>query len=208
MFFTITGSNGMIGLDKSYRLKKDGQWKQIRNFKEYNEDDRGFKTYEEAYRWLKENTIVNIDDKKVNTEKPSSYTIGDRNIFDFQIIVHRISKPRELFTKQDIKNILLNGDDNYNNSLIIDWDGTPKLIVKRGGRFKNCAVIYETFCAGNNYVGKCSNLNHLDRTYLALLEAWDIHLECGKSIYRDYVQGESNEEELRLKINEKISALK
>jgi hypothetical protein len=57
-----------------------------------------------------------------------------------------------------------------------------------------CAVRFETFLAGNGYVDSQSSLNHLDDTYLSLLEGWLTHLIGHDKIYRDYLRDQAKEE--------------
>lgn len=107
---------------------------------------------------------------------------------------------KEFFTKEEVAQVLKEGDDNRNNSLIVDYEGNVKLVPFTKDK-KTYAVRYETFCAGNNYVGAKSKLNHLDRTYQALLEGWVSYLQYGQGnkigIYKDYAEYEKTIEELQ-----------
>lgn len=211
MVFTIESTNTALGMKGSYRLKKNGQWKEQSDFNKYSDEDMLFNNYSDTQIWLDNNPIVKINGKDISSKKPEYYTIGDHSIYSFETILHRIIKPKYTFTKEKIKNILLSGDDSFHNSFIIDYYGVPKLIQIGNTspmNIKNCAVRYETFHAGNKYVGKDSSLCHLNDIYLALLEAWLLHLKCGRSIYKDYIEGGKSEEELLLEIDKEISKLR
>ncbi|ADO57440.1 hypothetical protein [Paenibacillus polymyxa] len=115
------------------------------------------------------------------------------------------------FTKEEVADVLQKGNDDRHNSLIIDFDGTPKLIpfTNDGSKY---AVRYETFNAGNGYVGEKSQLNHLNGTYQALLEAWVEYLgygrRLGSGVYRDYAEYSESIEELQAKAIKLVNSMK
>lgn len=186
MFFTIEAYKELTNECMGYRLKKDGNWYPQKCFNKCNtEIDMIFEKHEEAENWLKNN--------KKNF-------IGIKQEYIFEIMTHRLTKPEHQFTKQELSNILLNGDDRYNNSLIIDFNGYPKLIKwvsSEDIRYtQNYAVRYETFVAGRGDVGVLSNLYYIDQIYISLLEAWMEHLKTGRSIYTDYTENKLNSDEI------------
>ncbi|SDK21526.1 hypothetical protein [Sediminibacillus albus] len=117
---------------------------------------------------------------------------------------------REILTQEQIKELLIN-DENYHNSLIVDFNGYPRLVKLVGqapASLKGYAGRFETFGAGNGYVGSSSSLNHLEGTYQAKLEAWCLHLSSEKEINRDYSTNEYSIEEQIDEINRQVSVLK
>lgn len=107
---------------------------------------------------------------------------------------------KAFFTKEELTQVLTEGNDGRNNSLIVDFQGNVKLVPFTNDK-TTYAVRYETFGAGNGYVGPESKLNHLDGTYQALLEGWVDYLHYGQSkkigIYRDYAEYKNSIEELQ-----------
>lgn len=117
----------------------------------------------------------------------------------FSIKLIRNSLPKHLFTKEEIKVALINGNDHKNNTLVIDSDGYPLLIERTQGSvlmLQQYPVVHETYGAYNNYTGKYSSLNHLDDAYLLSLEGWLSHLKYGGRTRKDYMDGDKTEEEL------------
>ncbi|MBE6067942.1 MAG: protein kinase [Clostridium lundense] len=115
-------------------------------------------------------------------------------------MTHRLTKPEHQFTKQELVDVILGGNDRYNNSLIIDFNGYPKLvrwINNEDIRYtQNYAVRYETFPADKGEVGDSSNLYYIDQIYVSLLEAWLEHLKTGRSIYTDYAENKLSSDEI------------
>lgn len=115
---------------------------------------------------------------------------------------------KPFFTKEEMAEVLKAGNDERHNSLIVTFDGTVQLVPFTRD-IKDYAVRYETFAAGNSYVGEKSQLNHLDRTYQGMLEGWVEFLGQGKEnregIYKDYATYESTVEELQRKAQKLVS---
>ncbi|PFL73141.1 hypothetical protein COD81_28990 [Bacillus cereus] len=212
MFFSINAYKFLIGMDDTFRLKEDGSWKKQNDFTAFDpETDMLFESYQNAQFWLTKNDNQTINGEVVSTKKKESYSLMDRE-FEFEIICHRTSKPAIPYpSKGEVKQVLLSGDDNYNNSLVINYDGYVQLIKVQGfvpAAMRGYAVRFETFIAGNGYVGKQDELNHLNGTYLALLEGWLSHLKGGKEVYRDYISGENTINELIALIDAELKEIK
>ncbi len=212
MYFSINAYKALLGLDGTYRLCKNGDWRSNIDFKSFDEEhDMLFITYKDAELWLKRNPEVEIDGVMARVrDKEQTMTLGERKI-DFEIIVHRVSKPTNLYaTREQIKEVLKEGDDSYNNCLVIDYDGLPqllKLINQMPYLVTSYPVRLETFNARNRYVGDHIKIDDVDETYMALLETWNLHILTGRQFYRDYVSGDKKEEELIDEILEKTSLL-
>lgn len=204
MIFTIEAVMGPLGWEGSFRLRKNGTWREQNDFPDLNrEEDMCFPTFVDAKTWLTQNTQVEIDGEEYNTAVPTEAKLGDSSNYHFQIMVHRQTKPN-VFTYSDVERVIRSGNDDVYNSLIIDFEGIPGLVQLddiNDGR-GNYAVRFETFCAGNGYVGRDTSGNHINDTYIGLLEGWCTHLKCGKSIYFDFVDGAQSESELLGEIEE------
>lgn len=198
MFFTIEAYKELNQECMGYRLKKDGNWYPQKCFDKCNtEQDMIFQKHEEAESWIKNNEIVI---KKCNIDKVLPNFNITKEVYICEVMAHRLTKPEHQFTKQELIDMILHGDDRYNNSLIIDFNGHPKLIKWTNSddirRTQNYAVRYETFNAGKGDVGGSSNLYYIDQIYVSLLEAWLEHLKTGRSIYTDYTENKLNNDEI------------
>lgn len=200
MYFSINAYKYVLGFDASYRLCKDATWKHQLDFTKVDiEQDRLFSNYEEARSWLDTTGTIEIDGKQANTINNGAKTLARRD-FEFEIVAHR-TKPIQtpVFTREQLEQVLEAGSDQYHNSLVIDYEGYVKLVPLMGkspASLKEYPVRFETFNAGNGYVGQKVEDSFLEMTYIALLEAWAMHIETGRSFYRDYASGEHSEEEL------------
>ena len=103
---------------------------------------------------------------------------------NFQVILYKIKNPNHIPTKKELKDILLNGSDNLNNTVVLDIDGHIKLISQPV--VVSYPVRLETYCAKNNYVGKYSTLSHLHDASVSLLYGLLEYMKTGFSIYIDY----------------------
>lgn len=124
-----------------------------------------------------------------------------KDVISYSIKIHRIGYPKHLFTKDEIKEVLKNGNDEKNNVLVIDSNGYAKLIESpKKYELYRYPVRHEGYNAFNNYVGKYSSLNHLNDEYISSLEGWLEYLENGEAVYIDYIKNELDELELLEKI--------
>lgn len=212
MYFSINAFKTLLGLEGSYRLSKNGEWRSITNFKSYiKENDMLFTTYKDAEQWLNEGHDIVIDGVMINTRDKEEVVALGRPRISFEVIVHRVSKPKNLFvTREQLKDILNKGNDSYNNSLVIDYNGFPqllKLVNQMPCSITSYPVRLETYGAGNSYVGEHIELKDVEEAFMALLEAWNMHILTGRKFYRDYVSGDKKEEELINGIVAKTSSL-
>lgn len=209
MYFSINAYKGLLGLKDSYRLKKDGAFIQQNNFKKFNlEEDMLFHNIYEANNWLATTDKVTINGESVSTNSDRN-KFGSR-AFEFEVIVHRVVKPKNsIITKEQLRSVLLKGDDTVRNLLFIDFDGFP--ILKKLGNYmpyesSGMAVRLESYGAKNGYVGRV-NEQHIEDTYQTVLEGWDLHLSSGKEIYRDYSDRKKTPQQLIESITDKVSVL-
>lgn len=145
--------------------------------------DEAIKVKEKCEEYIAINCI------KGGYDKPKNMTTY------FSICLKKIGKPTHLFTKNEIEELMRNADDRTDNTLVIDENGCVKIIHGIESYFLY-PVKYETWHAGNNYVGKYSKLDTLDQTYISSLQAWFKYLEYGRKQGINYHSIILNEEEL------------
>lgn len=201
MFFTINAYK--IPLECVYRLKSNSKWEPQDNFKKFDlENDMIFKTHEEAEKWIESERILSINGEKVNAL--CLHENLEIDSFNIEIVVHRISKPN-IFTIEELKKLLEEGDDRYNNSLIIDFDGKLKLVQSNPEEIiyhSNYAVINEVYNSGNGFVGRKFDDLYLRFVYLNLLDNWLLHIQSGRSIYINCYEDNIDEKKTIYKINQ------
>lgn len=107
----------------------------------------------------------------------------------------RAGLPVHLFTKEEIKHLMETADDRIANKLVIDENGYAKLIHNpyEGVLYP---VSHETWCAGNKYVGKYSNLTDLDDSYISSLHGWLYYLKNGNEVCLYEYSNQLNENNL------------
>ncbi len=123
----------------------------------------------------------------------------------FTLQSKRHAAPVHLFTRQEIYDAMRRGDDEKNNSLVVDEYGFATLINDEDQRFlrrTTYPVRGETFDPYGNYVGKYADLNNreFELLYLTFLSAWKDYLLTEESQYVDYYETSESEEELILSI--------
>ena len=140
-----------------------------------------------------------LEKRAANLLTKSNMAKLDEYEYCFSIELIKCGKPVHLFTKEEIKEVMRNADDRFNNQLVIDENGYARVI-------QNCTighlfpVSHETWNAGNVYVGKYSNLSTLNDVYVSSLQGWLLYLQTGRKQYMDYVYENANEEEIIMKI--------
>ncbi|MBM7869172.1 hypothetical protein JOC70_000641 [Clostridium pascui] len=203
MFFTIEAYKDLTQECMGYRLNKDGNWYPQKCFGKCNTElDMIFEKHEEARSWIKEHEMII---NKTNIDATLSNSIDAKEVYICEVMTHRLTKPEHQLTKPELINMILHGDDRFNNSLIIDFNGYPRLIKCINSDdirlTQNYAVRYETFNAGKGDVGSSSNIYYIDQIYVSLLEAWLEHLKTGRSIYTDYTENKLSNDEIINTIN-------
>lgn len=181
----------------TFRLKNDGEWKQINEGNVLYDDDMVFNTPIEALNKISSFSEIRLGAEIINP-KSKAHVLGD---YLPEIITHRISKPQYILTREDLKTVLLNGNDRYTNVLVLDFDGKPKLITLKNGETPLTISYYpvrnEAYMAGNGYVGNEKSIEDIDLLYKNLLSNWLLHLVTGKSQYTDYYDNVDEEATLR-----------
>lgn len=169
-----------IYLDEPYCLSKDGKIAEVKNL------------LSEAY-YIKSIQEVNLVISELNKQVAKKceaagleYLEGsNNNIFSATLQRGKVS-PSHLFSKAEIKALMATADDRVSNVLVIDADGYARIVPDDEDRFLY-PVTLESWQAGNMYVGKYSNLDSLDDTYLMALDGWRDYLKTGNHQYCDYL---------------------
>lgn len=176
--------NGKFIKDKSYFFRKDDR-----------KDIFLFKNIELAKEFM--NKIE--EDIKIICQE-NELTISTE-LYYFSIHIYRNKPPKHIFTKEEIKEVLLSGNDHKGNTLVIDGDGYPRLIEDESfNLIRQYPVIHESYNPYNNYTGKYSQLNHLEDEYISSLQGWLEHLKYGGCVRMDYLRDNIDEEQLIRKI--------
>lgn len=189
-----------------FRFKNSGEWKKI-PFSEVNntfEDDFLTTNVRELKNLVTDDTEITIDNETwiIN---PSHWSFNDRNV-----ILHK-----EIYIKRDqfpiipdinqLVDVIRNGNDRVNNSLILNLDGKFELFENFiNNKDQNVVVRNETYIANNKYVGKepSNDLIFINNIYLTMLKGWYSHLITNKiNIYVDTYITDDTIEGLREKIH-------
>lgn len=125
------------------------------------------------------------------------YSLG----FSMDADLKKEANPSHLFTEQEIRELMVKADDDVCNKLVIDEDGYAHVIQdpQQGHLYP---VSQETWCAGNRYVGKNSNLSDLHDSYVLSLHSWLSYLHYGRRIYDDVYKSDHNIQDVLGKIKE------
>lgn len=130
--------------------------------------------------------VLKVYDDAVNfyrqiEEKLQSVVAGKVSAIDvphFKVFLTKVGQPQHLFTKDEIKAAMLAADDRVDNILVIDGNGYAR-IIQDASLSKLYPVVHETWCSGNNYVGRYSHLYDLDSAYHYCLAKWYDYLKEG-----------------------------
>ncbi len=166
--------------DRIYRLKNDNKWRLLKESYYPNKvlsyvtaKDKLFSVLEE----IKNEEVSYLKDLELII--PRMYDVSD---IELEPKVWRLTQP-QIPQKQELESVLLEGDDNRDNVLILDLNGYFHLLSpKKSKNNYPIAVKYDTFCAKEENVGKnaLENKRKLEKTYTQLLDGWLTHLLTGK----------------------------
>lgn len=183
MLYTLDVNNSFFS---THRLNKDNEFVSLEgreNPKEIAESDMIFNDYQSAKNvknQLPKSIEINGKQVDANTDE---YSLARSSV---EIQFHRTKPPKQkYFTKEQINALLVSHEDDRHNSLVVDFDGNVDLVPFRDIR-EPYAVRFETFVAGNGYVGHQWNENELEDLYESLLQGWLIHLNNDSFEYVDH----------------------
>lgn len=197
-YFIFSNPNFVVSLDSFFHTKKyickDGYIKELES--PLAEDCYYIYDREKAISFRNQfQQIINEILYQRNLSALDKY----ENFISIELM--RCGKPSHLFTKQEINEEMRKADDRVNNQLVIDENGYAK-VIKNNEYGLLYPVRHESWHAGNNFVGKYSNLSTLNDEYLLSLQGWLLYLQTGKKQYMDYIHDNRDEEELIKKIRE------
>jgi hypothetical protein len=120
--------------------------------------------------------------------------------------------PKRIFAKKELYNLLLNGDNTVDNTIIVDCQGYLRLIKLDTLDKADLDIIpvrYKTFLAGDRSIGNGREiLKSLDEIYKACLQGWLEYLKTKKNVCVESSYYEKSKEELKKEIKEMYSVLK
>lgn len=94
------------------------------------------------------------------------------------------NEARVNFSKESIKELMKSADDRFVNQMVIDEFGYANIVQKYGETYP---VRLEKWAAGNNYVGKYSELNTLDYVFNCCKRGFCHYIKTGKFQYVDFM---------------------
>jgi len=173
--------------DNKLYLCTDGYIKPVNN----SDDSEIFYVFNRETAISIASTIVNKI-KKICTD--SGYEEPMENLLSIKIS-KLVSRPKHIFTKDEIKEAMIKADDRVDNQLVVDENGYVHIIQEL--RYRNTyPVALESWDARNCYVGKYSKLSTLDDNYIMCLQGWLSYLKRGSHIKVEYLQDTADEEML------------
>ena len=126
-----------------------------------------------------------------------SYALG--------IELFKEKNPERVFTKEEIKKVLQDGDDSKNNYLVIDGRAYPRLADSYDMARISPVAASEHFCAGNGYVGEFAfeddGKEYLNDTYVRMLSGFLRYLKTGKRSCISDAPWQYDEDDLLQEIN-------
>lgn len=173
-------------LEKKYRLQKDRTWKHAAS-KEILENDYLTTNSQELLDIQKIDSTITLEGKKYKLNPTSlKFPDIDGNDLDYSIYVSRSIKPK-LPSKEQLISAICHGNDNVNNSVILNTDGNFETLpfdkIDLALKYPVIVARNTTFISGNDYIGKEASEDErlIDDIFNPSLECWLIHLETGKT---------------------------
>ncbi len=183
-------------------LTNSGEFKIIedRNIQDI-EDVKLFSSYSSAENSIT-GKIINYKGDKIKAFPDPEEITGTTNRKSIDIESFRTKKPtKPLFTKSDLKNVIANGNDQENNMIVIDEDGSLLLAQGHFPKLDYPVKNLESFSAGNDYVGikAAQDESFIQEQYLGLLSGWEEHLESNGSMTLASINDVTKDEDSMIK---------
>jgi serine/threonine protein kinase len=179
---------------KSLHLNKYGMFYEVDDhfYEDILIDDALFSDFTALKQFLETiDDIILVDTKLQDTSlllRPYSYIIE----------IRRISAPSHLFTIDELRSALINGNDRKQNTLVVNGQGYLHLFESEDAfDLLQFPVINETYQPYGNYTGKYTSLFDLEEIYGALLNSWHEHLKHGCRCRVDYFSPVDNEKTIK-----------
>lgn len=200
------------GLIIKHYFTKDKEFSKIpENILMVLQDAMLFESYTDA-RLFAENNSFYFDGKQIEAF-PMVVNLFEDPTLDIRGI--REDSPQKLFfNEEDVRNAILNGDDSFHNSLVVDHDGNVKTF-KRDNNYEinDFAVINgEVFQARNGYIGleASEDKNFVNSEYLRLFEAWGNYIlsygetQSANDVYDSNVDPDEIKKEISSFVNKNV----
>lgn len=177
----------LTGDTQSFRLQTDiFSWREI-TIRDLTDNDFRTSDIYEIIRLQEVESRINING--VTWELNSSeHILGETDSLDYEVYVKRTFFPLTP-TRQQLVSTLEQGDDRISNALILNVYGFFELRPREtiSSTIKDPSIIfrYETFDAGNEYVGReaAEHTEFVDELFAGALSYWLEHLQNGKVNY-------------------------
>ena len=170
-------------------LTNDGTFEEIRGISLADIGNlKIFPSSSSAERFIKGN-VINHKGKSFEAFA-SVISFGEPYI---RVESYRTEKPeKSFFTKENVRNAILKGNDSLINLLVVDKNANVLLINEKNDKRDYPVINGEYFSAGNGYVGAeaAQDDEFIQNEYERLLLAWEHHLNSGGSTIQaeDYYQ--------------------
>lgn len=123
------------------------------------------------------------DNVKTICEEKNYYV--SQNYFNVIMCRNFNINPSHIFTKDEIKKVIIEADDRHHNNLVIDENGEVKVINSNEENPFLYPVRSSQWDAGNRYVGKYADLPdyYIEGIHNTSVQAWLNYLKTGKNQY-------------------------
>jgi len=205
MKYTIDAE--LMPIFTKYRLNKDGKWRPLEDI-EIIKGDLVLTNPSEVKRYYSFKGEIKTKGKTYAIN-PNISQLGSNEAF-ISPRLHRTERPRT-FTEEGLRNVLVMGDDEEDNVLVLKVNGMFELkqapFNENTDPSKDPEVVmrYEAFFAGNSYVGENASYDEhfVKDTYLTMLSGWIEHLKTGElNLESMDFEEEKTEEELNEELEE------
>ena len=160
---------------ENLRLQKDGAWRKIQIGEKLSESD-----FTSSYVF----DLIRIQARKTRSIAGDKEYFHGNDHFYHHVMVKRESFPKTP-SKEQLRSVIRQGDDNITNSLILNVYGFFELrdfyTMEINTDDPSIVFRYETFGAENEYVGEESakDERYITDLYTTFLEGWLSHLKNG-----------------------------
>ena len=193
MIFTID----LTHYCKLYRHQNDNSWRSIGNnvLQLVENDFQTLNPQEVVHMSRRDEFQMKLDGVLYRVNSRVNSRVNDTNTLYYSSTVFRREFP-ETPSLEQLQNVIANGDDSRNNSLILNVYGNFELRPAPPYDFtvNDPTVIFrnETYIQGNRYVGAeaARDERHINGEYATSLDSWIDHLKTGD--IKDYSDSLTN----------------
>lgn len=120
--------------------------------------------------------------EKFNNKIKNEY---NNNMTLFNLEYEVLKFPLEIFSEEIIFKIMKEANDRKNNILVVDGDGSPK-IINNYYEATSYSVRHELWESFNNYVGKYADEEYFKYVYYSMIKCWSIYLKTKRRVLVDF----------------------